>query len=220
MRLSKKGLDMMKEKKTISDYVFDFIFGMAVNDATNLGPKTVEGEKEDVLKNQRIKEIVREYSNGIINGTKGISFSDAVDEIEKAKANLSCGKIQKIINMTMKYLFIRYYDNQEKRDRFEKCDAPMDSIMRDFVFESYYVVQDEERKRGETPGFSRDCSWSSLTTLKKDYKNFQNAIDFIIEKKQLNINRIEFDFIFWEQAKKLQYKHVNEQKEITKSIWK
>ena len=44
------------------------------------------------------------------------------------------GNIQKLINMTMKYLFIRYYDNVE-REYFFCCHAPVDSIMRDKVFQ-------------------------------------------------------------------------------------
>ncbi|SKB93343.1 hypothetical protein SAMN06296386_109125 [Lachnospiraceae bacterium] len=209
---------MQEIPMTIDDCVFDFIFGMAVSDATNLGPNTKKDEKTDILENKKIKDEVKRYSDYILsNGAEGVgvSFEEAVANI-KSNDDLSFGKIQKILNMTTKYLFIRYYDDESKKG-FDKCHAPMDSIMRDFVYESYYIVQGKERKNSEKPGFKKDCSWSQVE--KKEYDNYQKAIDQIIKSKKLNINRVEFDFMFWNQAKRLKNKTVSEQHEIIKKIW-
>ena len=52
-------------------------------------------------------------------------------------SGLTFGNIQKLINMTMKYLYIRYYD--ECRENFRCCHAPMDNRMIKIYFLSNLI---------------------------------------------------------------------------------
>ncbi len=218
---------MPDERRKIDESVFDFIYGMALNDATNRTAGIKSGDKGDLLEIDKIKEAVRDYAEGIINNAEGVNFEDAVNKIQdanlKSKKYVECfcfGKIQKLVNMTIKYLYIRYYDDSIFRKALDNCDAPMDSIMMDFVFESYFFVQGIERKRGETPGFNKETPcWSSFKSKEDGYQAFQEAIDRIIKEKQLGINRIEFDFQYWEKAKSFHSALAEEKKRLLKEIW-
>ena len=92
-----------------------------------------------------------------------------------------------------------------------------------FVFESYYVVQDKERNRGENPGFDKAFSWSALKDENgiKVYKAFQDAVDTIIEAKNIGITRLEFDLRYWDKARKTQKAKTRaKQIEEIRNIWK
>ena len=119
--------------------------------------------------------------------------------------------------MTMKYLYIRYYD-MDKAKNFRQCHAPMDRVMRMFVYDSYVLLMN-----GQKPGFRRDGSWSKMENtgnnkLDQEYLEYQKAIDAIIEEKSLNINRIQFDYKYWSEAR-----NIHEKKDIRigelKEIW-
>lgn len=216
---------MSDERILIDNCIIDFIYGMAIKDAMNR--VSAKGDMDRVYKNGEIKKAVWEYARKIIDGgTNDILFPEAVDKMEKANKkddyrikNFTFGKIQKLINMTMKYLYLEYLHSSEIR-KFDQCHAPMDSVMRDFVFESYYIVLGKERTRDEVPIFDRNCAWSKLQTIEGDYMNFQNAIDGIIKYSGLSINRIEFDYLFWDKAKELQNKSRGNQRILTEKIWK
>ena len=98
----------------------------------------------------------------------------------------------------------------------------MYSIMIDFVYESYYIVMKKKRNRGETPGFNKYVGWSTLEGEEGEniYLAFQKAIDKIIEKKELSINRLEFDFLYWEEARKMHDCSVSDKQKKIRKIWK
>ena len=104
---------------------------------------------------------------------------------------LTFGKCQKLINMTVKYLYTKYYDCPVVAKRFDACDAPMDSIMRDFVFDQY------NERFNKKPSFSKTVSWSSMPNKQGDYSGFQSAIGELIESRKARINSIQFDFLFY-----------------------
>jgi hypothetical protein len=187
--------------------MFDFIYSMALGDAMNR--VSAPNEKTRIKECIRIKETVISYANSIINKQAGLSFDDTAAHIQEHAAKigitLSFGKTQKLINMTLKYLYIKYYDNPDVIELFNNCHAPMDSVMRDFVYSSYTAL-----RLGNNPGFPRTCCWSTLGSDQNpryNYDNYQSAIISLIEyakKHNLSIrNRIEFDFLFWQRAKSL-----------------
>ena len=193
----------------INEHIFSFIYGKALDDAMMQVYKNESGDKDTLAENDAIRDVVKIYAERLINGDSP-DFYDTVSEIldqndksERRIKHLTFGKVQKLVNMTTKYLYIKYYDDPEMKHRFDKCDAPLDNIIRDFVFESYFIVQGRKRKRGENPpGFDKEFSWSALDGADgiKVYQSFQNAVDFIIQKKDLEISRLEFDYRYWEAA--------------------
>lgn len=199
----------METNVLLPEYIFDFIYGEAMNDATRR--TNAASIKNTDLDRTALKGRVKKYVESLING-ENPNFCDWVEGTEnilkKAGINeFTFGNIQKLVNMTIKYLYVRYYDNEEIKSRLKLCDAPMDRIMVCFVYESYYVVQgttSKEKRNIEKPGFEIDCAWSNLTN-NCEYNAFQKAIDIIIEKKKLDISRIEFDYMYWEKAKTVKY---------------
>ena len=190
------------ERIVLDDFIFDFYFEMAANDAMNRVSK--EGDKKKLIKkeNNKIKSAVKEYVESIINGDNNLCFDDAVNKIteENNKSNekiehFSFGKIQKLINMTIKYLYVKYYDNPKIAIQFDICDAPMDSYMMKFVFECYKYFYNEK------PSYDKYKAWSTLKNKEDEYESFQKAIDSIIYKSRLKINRIMFDYFYWSRAK-------------------
>ena len=202
----------------VDEKVFDFIYSMALNDAMNRVSK--EGDKSKLAGNKGIKEEVKKYANNIISGNE-TDLKTTINEIkrinkdsEKQIENFTFGKIQKLINMTMKYLYIKYSENDVVKKNYMACHAPMDSIMRDFVYESYYMLYPEKPKN--SIGFTKECSWSGIDSRDKimEYYAFQSAINDIIKKKNLHISHIEFDYKYWGEASKI----FKEEKKISEKI--
>ena len=187
-------------------HVFDFCYGMAVNDAMNRVSGLKAGDKGNLFGNKDIQDRMYKYVSDIVDGNS-YDFYIVVKCIEninaKSKEKVEClnfGKIQKLVNMTIKYFYINYY-NTEFRKNFSDCGAPMDSYMIKFVFDNYYEVKKTNKRNGDI-GFKRDLGWSTDNNNQETYKHFQEAIDVIIEEKELGINRIEFDYMFWDEARK------------------
>ena len=223
--------------KNMSDCVFDFIYGMAVNDALNRVSGIMSGDKANLLENRKIKEACEKYINSIISGCdEEKSFNIAVDEIKKNNNNnsakkvncLNFGKIQKLLNMITKYYYIKYYDNPDEKKKFGNCGTPMDSIMMTFVYESYYVLlhkPDSKDKKLEKPGFGRE-GWSKLDS-REEYDAFQDTIKEIIRNTDPKLTPIEFDYIYWDIARNVKYdpttgKERNKEDRIeqTQAVWK
>lgn len=177
--------------------IFDLIYDMAMNDAMN---RVSEKDEKEAVYNE-LKDTVKLFAENVLNG-KVSDYDATMEGISQEFINVhkyfTFGKLQKLINMTMKYLYIRYYDDIKVNKRFNICDAPMDGIMRRFVYDSYCIVKDKHQK----PKFKRNGAWSKIEKAEGDYKNYQNAIDSIINSKKLGINRIEFDYIYWGDAKR------------------
>ncbi len=176
---------MNKENK---EYIFDFAYHMALNDATL--QKAYFGKKKDIEEIKEVRSTVKNYIDSIFNGKKK-DFESVSKEIENEVVgkNFSFGNIQKLINMTAKYMYISCYADESVRNKFSDCHCPMDGIMRDNVFRIYKILF------GEKLGF-KDVSWSKNLTW-KHYMDFQSAIKRIIEELSLDCIPIEFDFLIW-----------------------
>ena len=206
----------MCNESSIDRAIFSFVYSAAMVDATRRTSCASNISRylgdEDNVKNA--KNTVQRYCEMIING-KEVSVCELATEVEKSLSGFTFGNAQKLINMTMKYLFISCYDNPEKRIGIANCDAPMDSAMRDFVYRSYRLFM------GEKPGFYISKPWSNLDGVKgqREYLAYQAAIEEIILFKGLHIRRIEFDYLFWDEAKRLIDQKSERQNQITMEIW-
>lgn len=174
----------------INDYIFDFAYGEALGD---LYWRKKAGVKEEVEKCQTIRECVKDYADKVVEGSNPqfYEYAEKIGSIIiQLKYNdytqLSFGNVQKLINLTMKYLYIKYYDT--KRENFRCCHAPMDDIMRDIVGKAY------RKTFGKNLGIS-EVAWSSVD--KNAYAIYQRAINELIKNSHSDCLPIEFDYLNW-----------------------
>ena len=132
----------------------------------------------------------------MINGRES-NFYELVQDIYDCREgvdDLTFGHIQKLINMTMKYLYASYYRDKDIRPNFRNCHAPLDRVMRDYVYEKYKLLFTRP------PGFRKSISWSRLSFEDiKIYKSYQHAVDVIIKQEKKNMMPIEFDYVAWKK---------------------
>lgn len=177
----------------INKVAFDFIYNEALNDSTRR--TDAASIKNEILKYDTAKDVVYNYAQRVIEG-KMPDFYEYEEKFENelSKAGITgftFGNIQKLINMTMKHLYINYYD--KIRENFECCHAPMDSRMIEIVGKMY------RKMTGRYLGIS-ECAWSTIQrgnsgmNSLKSYAKYQDAIDSIVKEKMY---RIEFDFYMW-----------------------
>ena len=185
----------------IREEMFSFIYQMALSDATN---RVAHNGERGILSEDYVKSRVLRYTECIVLGDNTFSFEDAVAEIQQFNSVVSFGMIQKLLNMVMKYFYIRFCDDLDIKKHFSVCHAPMDGLMRDFVFNSYRYIYNSN------PGFTKSCAWSKLGDNDNPiiyYSAYQDAVDQLINcanNHGFNIaNRIEFDYSFYLNAREL-----------------
>lgn len=112
----------------------------------------------------------KEYSNNqdfyikklkeIIKGGQQLSSIEIIKKLDQAKKGAIVGSIQKLVNMTLKYLYvIQVYEFDFGIDP-SGCDCPLDSIILDDL--------DKKTKKHHT-------KWTQIKTL-EDYKSIQKDI--------------------------------------------
>jgi len=209
---------MEYKKRSINDYIFDFVYRSAMNDATMQNAYT--GSKDELLKNPKAKNIVRAYINSIFSSDAeqnvfNYDFYNIANELKNEfidYPDFTFGNIQKLINMTAKYFFISTY-NEENKNIFSKCHCPMDSIMIKAVVDKYKKLIKNDKEQSEkkleyfcyegkkTKDWSK-ISWSKISDEKtKDrtsidvYKNYQEMVNYLANKRYMPL---EMDFILYE----------------------
>lgn len=169
------------------------------------------GDKSELRKCQEAKNIVRKYANDIINGkfldyNEYLKIADSLctefkDYIKKSEGSdkepqFTFGNAQKLLNMTMKYLYIMCYNNNELRKNFKNCHCPMDRIMIDKVKKEFKNCSRKEKE--ENIGEFKDKPWSKLTFEPEDinaYKQFQDTVKSLAAKQKLF--PLEYDYFLW-----------------------
>lgn len=178
----------------INDVFFDFIYGESLDDATRRTGVSKE-TKDSIKKNKAIREAVKEYAQAVIDG-KMPNFCECVEKIKMNLGDIydfTFGNIQKLINMTIKRLYLKYSDIC--RENFFCCLAPMDMQMRDLVCRKH------KQDTGKSLGIE-NCAWSKLS--KKEGKDnidnffvYQSEILRIIQKENPSFLPVEYDYIMW-----------------------
>lgn len=211
----------MEDNKTMQDYLFDFAYGEALRDATLM--KSFAGEKAYLKNCCEGKKVVREYVDGILSGSQEKTFDATENAVEEAFNNFiednggnqefTFGNAQKLINMTVKYMFLSAYtqdDYNSFRELFADCHCPMDSIMcqivkdvfdRD-VSEDAEIIKQNYKDGRKTWKSKLNVPWSGM---KKDedgrvpveYACFQEIVEYLAKKEK--IYPIEFDYKYWNQ---------------------
>ena len=105
----------------------------------------------------------------------------------------SFGNAQKLINMTIKYIYITLLgDKFNNRDKFKYCHCPMDGIMLKIVWENKNNLNEIDL------GDSRFCSngWGKEKSTDERYMIFQKAVRQLAKKT--NCYPIEYDYINWQ----------------------
>lgn len=195
------------------DYIFNFVYTMALRDATMR--KAYEGEKKPLFTLIPPKDIVKEYVNNVLDGK--LNCRETADEItEKAirditdafsAASFTFGNAQKLLNMTMKYLYISAYGDtakeQEYRDRFQFCHCPMDGSMIKTIYKNKEnsTIKDLLSRGRNGRGLYSDTAWSRISdkapkahnTLAA-YEDFQNAIRALAKNENLIPLEIDYEY--------------------------
>ena len=187
------------------DKVFEFAFNEALNDATR---RTAAASAKIEFVNdkeayERVKGCIRKYADAVLDRDNKIKpdFYDVEKDVEGLLgkyAKFTFGNVQKLINMTMKYLYIACYCNENLRDEFKECHCPMDRIMKDRVVElckkddAAKELLEYEKDKKKTKNWS-DVSWSTIS--KEDYgvyEAYQKMVKYLAKKD--NLIPLEFDF--------------------------
>lgn len=197
----------MEQKIEVDKLIFDFVYELALRDAVMR--TAYLGDKSELRKNEYAKNIVRDYADDIIN-KKSFDYYDIAkklcDEFNSEKNSdhqFTFGNAQKLLNMTIKYLYIMCYKNSNVRECFKKCHCPMDGIMIDKVINELKDLKkigdaqvQEHTKRGYI-GFLKSKSWSRLSFRddKAIYEQFQKSVKFLADKQGLS--PLEYDYYLW-----------------------
>lgn len=193
-----------KEEIKVDKLIFDFVYELALRDAVMR--TAYLGDKNKLRENWKGKDIVFDYANKIINNNEFDyydiakklcnSFDKFIDPKGNSKVQFNFGNAQKLLNMTMKYLYIMCYKNNELRKNFKNCHCPMDRIMIDKVKREFKSFQREEREK--LKGKLKSISWSRLTFEDKDiYQQYQEAVKFLADKE--NLYPLEYDYFLWKK---------------------
>ena len=212
--MKKTGGGNMEDNQTMQDYLFDFAYGEALRDAIN--QQSFKGEKNYLYECETGKNEVRTYINAILNGEHP-SFIDAEKKVEeqfnkfiksqRRERNqvFSFGNTQKLINMTVKYLFISAYaqNYEEFKKLFADCHCPLDRLMAGMVREEFDQADDEaaqvikEESSDIYKKINKDITWSKVD--KETYNCYQQMVRLLAERE--NLIPIEYDFVKWGTSK-------------------
>ena len=212
----------MEDNKTMQDYLFAFAYEEALRDATLM--QSFAGEKAYLKKCCAGKKAVREYVDGILSGKQEKSFDETEKAVEDAfncfiKSNeknqeFTFGNAQKLINMTVKYMFLSAYahdDYSTFRDRFVESHCPMDSIMCQIVKNKFdedvsddakAIKQRYQHGKSTWKGYL-NLPWSSMKrddneSVPVEYSCFQEIVKYLAKKE--NLIPIEYDYKYWEKG--------------------
>lgn len=113
-------------------------------------------------------------------------------------AAISFGQAQKMINLTIKYLYC-YGDSENFKDRFELCHAPMDSIMEKSVGNELAILN----YPGEYTSKTKYCAWTALELENVYiYEAYRDGTIFLAKYASFQLEKdvipLEIDFYLWD----------------------
>ncbi len=181
--------------------IFDFIFKIALDDATK---RVYSGNKSTILKNQTAKNILRQHINAILNGEAYDFYSTEQSfrkEVNKSNPDFTFGNCQKIINIVCKNFYITTYGNNDKKKNFQHCHCPMDRIMKNKVLELIASLNNFEINLANQVYTYKDIkkifvpAWSKQNDTFQ-YRIFQACVSKLAQND--NISPLEFDYNYWQ----------------------
>ena len=192
----------------IQDKIFEFIYGAGLHDATaQRAYPCHKGEEKQLKNNKEAVEIVKGYVDNIIKGTPDDFYDIAMrlvnsfnmfEKTNGMKELFTFGNAQKLINITVKFMYIVSYNNVEMQQLFANCHCPLDRKMGGFV-------KKELKKLRMYKSLPRDIvtiidnnlwkkwdgTWSKVSV--ESYRQYQTVVMYLSKKE--GVIPIEYDYI-------------------------
>lgn len=128
---------------------------------------------------------------------------EKIDNNQNVDQNM--GKAQKIINMTLKYLYCMEYDEETIGIKFEKCHMAIDSYTLEWYFRVPNYIMENGEKKKQLSKTSVGC-WSKMS--EEHYHRIQkNIVKYLQEEQKVYIidskkmTPLQAEFIIWEEEK-------------------
>ncbi len=197
----------------INDQIFNFVYEVALRDATLR--KAYTGSLDNLRDNKDAKNILRKYIDDIIQGRANKNlFYSTEEKIEESFAEhllgtnsqFTFGNIQKLINMTVKYMFIICYNDNKLKENFNLCHCPMDNVMINIAIDELEKINKDNLRTDDLENLKRFLKRGNKTFLRKSwskiesnnieqYNLYQQIISFLA--KQQGVSPIEYDYLLW-----------------------
>lgn len=176
---AKKYEDALLENKKIYSIVVEQAYLDMCRTMTNVDAN----KKKDMIKAVK-KQLVKYFkkNEAIEESDFDEWYKRTVKKVREAYGELTIGQVQKIINMSFKYLYCFRYFRKNKEQFFTHCHMPLDGITLNWY-------------KKETSNEAPD-SWSKL-----EKKNDYYKIIGEIRKKIKNKTMLEKDFEVWGEQK-------------------
>ena len=206
----------LKEKQ------FSYAYGAALHDAVN--QQAFQGKEIPLRKNKKAQIIVKEYIDDILMGNEPCLYEAAgnieasfkqfievhCDEIISSKKDGSgkpitpkfrFGNAQKLINMTVKNMYLLAYTDENLRIKFRKCHCPMDNRIIGVMKNALKKLMDNGNPKAagllDQWKACGSTAWSRIESSDiRKYDKFQEIIRFLAEMD--GISPIEYDYKMWE----------------------
>ncbi len=218
------GLVTIQDSKQVDtkSLIFDFCYENALRDATVRS--AFRGKIQDIRNMYELKRIVKEYIYVLLDPlkcapspTKILIAMQQVEELETYNSmqnpesrKFRFGNLQKLLNMTIKYIYPSCIDDIKKRSMFNECHCPIDRQVLDKLMECFKEKQldeskwNDEMKKYKIPRRSvltmlNNICFSSITP--EEYRICQTMISDVVNLKCFN-NAIEFDYWAWKPGDK------------------
>lgn len=206
------------DHKLMSDKVFQFIYECAMRDA--ILQRAFDCEKKWIYNVEDAKVNLKNYMDSVLgNEFKSREEHDGcflktandicqcineyTEKPSVVKRDFSFGNAQKLINISVKYLYGLCCHQPDLRRGFEYCHCPVDQIMLNAVWKMF-DKKERIAKLGtqETfcmswgkEGLDKNDRQPKLFVMPERYCKFQWAVQELIG--QGNIYPIEFDYLNW-----------------------
>ena len=196
----------------IENKIFRFAYGAGLKDATDQQAYKVQekGQKIKLRENDEAVRIVQAYVDGIMRGSSvdfyktAKELTDCFNEFEKremaANPIFSFGNAQKLINITVKFMYIALYGNPALHQRFQVCHCPLDRTMGGRIKKKLKDLQKSKKVPQELQKIVNGTNWKgwdgTWSRIGEDsYKEYQAAVKYFAAQEGLS--PIEYDYFYF-----------------------
>lgn len=206
-------------QEIVRSEVFRFIYVAAMRDAVLQG--AYEGERKWLQTDgtKEAMEKIQVYISKILNGElkdrvihdkafldTAKTVCEIINRLEKDKSQkefFTFGNAQKLINMTVKYIYINTYNDLNLRENFCSCHCPMDRVLLKVVWKECIKNKGDVKSDWFLTSWGKE-NWKD--EKKEDFPDryacFQNAVINLSENfHDGKIYPVEYDFLTWGQDK-------------------
>lgn len=168
----------------------DTVTGARTGNISKYCSKNAHGKKKTL---KLLYEIIKEDTSALYTEKVFTALTAKMNDVtgEKAEKGVEFAAMQKLVNMTLKYIIILNLFEQKEIHKVceEKCDCPIDS-----------VILNELKRGRKDVGFSPKEYPSWTLVCQKEYDEIQEDIRECLKKKHPDKKgNIWFDFLMWEK---------------------